>query len=721
MDIQAYFEEWSRLPGETVRMAISTPHRSVRATFERLMSGPGKPTERKADSEVRADVLDATIAGRVQSTAVGSYADLPIPVLSVESATLHLWFCPTLVGLARPQVICALGDDDSAIVLSLRGDELFLKGPVGEFAAAAKIVLGSWYSVAIVLSRAQAQLDLSRVSGWTPTSPRTSVGGPIGLPARVTHLRLATESVLGNGSPAQAFNGKIENPSLYDAVLSPTDIAALHSGDPQTGRHPFVSWAFEREIATQVLIETCKGQMHGVLRNGGDRAVTGHNWTGKSDSFVDKPSEYGAIHFHDDDMIDAGWDYDLEFDLPQDLRSGVYAVRLSAGGSTDHYPLFVRGEAGDEAPILVLMPTNSYLAYGNDHLGTYDLSAIMAHPKELPADEVYLHTHPELGRSCYDVHSDGSPVRYSSRRRPLINVRPGYPNFLTGSYRHFSTDLYLVEWLDRLGMKYHVATDEEVDREGAALFTRYTTVITGSHPEYWTFRGLDSLQSYLGSGGRLMYLGGNGFYWVTSHDAVRPWVVEVRRDNSGTRCWNAPAGERTHASTGEPGGIWRYRGRGPNSVVGVGFATQGFSAAQPFKRSQASYEGPGSRFFEGVSADVVGTSGNILGGAAGDECDRFDLSLGSPPHALVLATASGFGDEYQLVIEDQLMSMPGQGGTQRPDLVRADMVYFEIDGGGAVFSGSSIAWLGALAWNEFDNDIERISRNVLQHFVGTAK
>src|SRR5580704_12858015 len=40
MDVQAYFEEWSRLPGETVRMAISTKHKSVRATLERITRGP---------------------------------------------------------------------------------------------------------------------------------------------------------------------------------------------------------------------------------------------------------------------------------------------------------------------------------------------------------------------------------------------------------------------------------------------------------------------------------------------------------------------------------------------------------------------------------------------------------------------------------------------------------------------------------------------------------
>ncbi len=41
MKIRAYFEEWSRRPGERVRMAISTPLPQVRADLVRLTTGPG--------------------------------------------------------------------------------------------------------------------------------------------------------------------------------------------------------------------------------------------------------------------------------------------------------------------------------------------------------------------------------------------------------------------------------------------------------------------------------------------------------------------------------------------------------------------------------------------------------------------------------------------------------------------------------------------------------
>ena len=63
------------------------------------------------------------------------------------------------------------------------------------------------------------------------------------------------------------------------------------------------------------------------------------------------------------------------------------------------------------------------------------------------------------------------------------------------------------------------------------------------------------------------------------------------------------------------------------------------------------------------------------GGAAGIEIDRYDLALGTPPHARVLASSEPFTDNYPLVQEEIYFMTPGLGGTQNP-WVRADLVYF---------------------------------------------
>jgi N,N-dimethylformamidase len=68
------------------------------------------------------------------------------------------------------------------------------------------------------------------------------------------------------------------------------------------------------------------------------------------------------------------------------------------------------------------------------------------------------------------------------------------------------------------------------------------------------------------------------------------------------------------------------------------------------------------------------------------------------------------------VIEEVAKTDPHQGGSESPH-VRADMVFFETAGGGAVFSTGSIAWCGALSANGYHNHVSRITENVLRRFV----
>jgi hypothetical protein len=49
--------------------------------------------------------------------------------------------------------------------------------------------------------------------------------------------------------------------------------------------------------------------------------------------------------------------------------------------------------------------------------------------------------------------------------------------------------------------------------------------------------------------------------------------------------------------------------------------------------------------------------------------------------------------------------------------VRADMVFYEAPNGGAVWSSSLIAWAGSLSHNNYDNNVSRITNNVLTRFV----
>ena len=45
------------------------------------------------------------------------------------------------------------------------------------------------------------------------------------------------------------------------------------------------------------------------------------------------------------------------------------------------------------------------------------------------------------------------------------------------------------------------------------------------------------------------------------------------------------------------------------------------------------------------------------------------------------------------------------------------MVYFETPNDGAVFSVGSINWQGSLSHNDYDNNVSRITENVLREFA----
>ena len=211
-----------------------------------------------------------------------------------------------------------------------------------------------------------------------------------------------------------------------------------------------------------------------------------------------------------------------------------------------------------------------------------------------------------------------------------------------------------------------------------------------------------------------MYLGGNGFYWVASIDPEEGHTMEIRRWGR-TRGMEVQPGEYYHSTTREFGGLWRFRGRAPQDLVGVGYCAAGYERNGVYVRQPGSFDPRAAFIFEGIGAsERIGDFNSVIGqrGAAGQEVDRADFALGTPHHALILATATDFSADYRPASED---SPGGRGGTV--DLRRADMVFFETANGGAVFSVGSINWFGALPYHDYDNNVSRITENVLRRFL----
>ena len=163
MEIQAYFEERSRRPGDTVRLAISTPHASIRASLVRLISGPGQGDNIEGRVTDFSSVLDTTVPGRIKATMVGSYAQLSLPAeIAGRLATVHCWVWPTVPERATPQAVWSLGD--IALVTASGGLELRSKTDV--LASIPNAMIGKhWYSIVVTIGDGELSIDLKRLDG----------------------------------------------------------------------------------------------------------------------------------------------------------------------------------------------------------------------------------------------------------------------------------------------------------------------------------------------------------------------------------------------------------------------------------------------------------------------------------------------------------------------------------------------------------------------------
>ena len=673
--IVGYLNHISVAPGDNLQAMVSTTASGFDASLVRLISGDDRPH----GTGYRDESIDASFSGRYpgrsQPLTRGSFAELPeIPALDEFRFCCLLY--PTLAKNEPQTIVRAPGFE-----LSLVNEVLTLETDSGRTAMRRRVRLHRWHEIDLRAEANTLHLTLSAAGvGPAEADAHDAIDSDLAVQTAQGSWVLA----------AGTFNGRIEAPRI-------------ESGDKLIG-----AWDFAQGMSTSRIHDSSSNARHGHLFQTPTRAVKGSRWDGSTQRWTEAPEQYAAIHFHEDDLTDAGWQVDFEWLVPNGLRSGLYAIRLEEagaaadGGSEDYLPFVVRPArtAATKAKVAFLASSATYLAYANETMSLSDK------PAREPNGE-YLLAHPEVGHSLYDYHADGSGVHYSSRLRPVMNLKP---KTLTWS---FNADTNVTAWLEQTGIDYDVVTDEDLHRDGADLLDDYLAVVTGTHPEYFSTAMLDGLQTWLDGGGRLMYMGGNGFYWRIAVDPENPAIIEVRRAEGGTRAWMEEPGQYYHSFTGEFGGLWRRLGRPPNIIAGVGFAAQGFDGGTHYRVQPGADDPRVSFIMGGVHSGVIGDYGTQAGGAAGEEIDRWDPLLGSPRHAIVLASSQDHRPGMLRVIEEiHMMLVPGED----PD-VRADMVFFETAAGGAVFSTGSISYAGALSANDYDNDIQTITRNVLDRFI----
>lgn len=320
-----------------------------------------------------------------------------------------------------------------------------------------------------------------------------------------------------------------------------------------------------------------------------------------------------------------GWANSLTVDVPADWPSGLYSVRLQAAeGLTRDIPFTVR-PAQPTAPIAVLLPTFTYRSY--NHWG---------------------------GHNQYTT-GQGGTRRTFSMQMPYAST-PFTPPGIRDHLWH--SDITLLRWMTAQAIPFDMYEDQDL-HISADWLNDYQALVLTTHPEYWTETMRSNLIAWLGTGGRLLYLGGNGIYERVTYDTAAKAITFRRADGSRDE--------------------YRRAGLPESQILGIAYDGNLWGSYAPFKvtRDHALWAGTGLRV-----GDTFGTTG-LTGPASGWEVDG-RLGLG------------GDATTAQTIAEGQHSR-------------KSHMVFMERSNGGFVFSVGSLTFVLALA---YDTRMARLLRNV---------
>jgi N,N-dimethylformamidase len=705
----AYTDRWSVRAGGRIAVKVSCSSTSYHADLVRIRSADPNPAGPGMLMDPVPAAFEGSYPGRLQEIHNGSHGMVPLGALALpQEWTLSVRVQPWLLD-GRPQAVLSwLGGKGLSLYATATGAELRVGDAITRIAS--PMLERRWYELRVVCTGGSLRLlQIPLTADWGADGAGEAQFSAVIDPPK--DMLLATAP-----TRRDHLNGRLEHPLLLQGVVD-----TAKPIEPAAATGIIAWWDFSLDIPTQKISDRGPHALHGELVNLPTRAMRGAFWRGDVLRWSEAPDQYAAVHFHEDDLYDCAWDTDFIFEVPAGLPSGVYGIRLQSDTGQDVVPVFVLPPPDTaSAKVAILFPTYTYQVYANFERDNFD-DAFRARRAQWGVYPHHPAEHKEFGLSTYNFHRDGSGVAFSSLRRPVLTFRAGqmaYVDLKGSGLRHFPADMHLALWLDRSGIAWDAITDHDLESEGVALLSRYACVLTGTHPEYQTPGTLNALRDWLGEGGRLCYLGGNGFYWRVANSAAVPDTLELRRSEGGTRAWAADPGEYYHAFDGGYGGLWRRQGRAPQQLVGVGFTAQGRFEGSHYHRTSESYAADLAWIFDGVEGERFGGFGFSGGGAAGFELDRADPLLGTPPNVRLLARSEGHQAHFGVTLEDLLVPTAYALPTNAPDpLIRADMVYFETAKGGAVFSTGSITFCGSLPWNDFDNPISVLLRNVVTRFM----
>jgi N,N-dimethylformamidase len=703
MTLTGYADRWSVKQGAEIGFMVSSAEScDFTLRFVRHLCADPNPAGPGYAEVPMPTPLDGVHAGTQRAAHLGSFGHVAaLPADLRDGVTLSATIWPTTPDKGvQGLVALRIGDWTFALGIGPDGGAMAAT-PSVRVETPRRLLQRRWYDVSATLHR-----DGTVTVTQSPHAPFGDAGAATAQaeppPSGVAEVFLAALPP----DPTGHYNGKLERPAIRSAA------GAI-----------LAAWDFSIGIPTQTATDTGPYAAHLRLVNLPTRAMTGSNWTGAVHDWKTDPTQYGAIHFHDDDQGPLGWPESVRLTVPPDWPSGFYAAHIKNDWGEDYIPFIVR-PSKPRSDIVLLVPTFSYQVYGC-YVRSGRGAEIAARAAAWGALRETPDMNPEFGLSCYNHHSDGSGVSLVTQLRPMLDTRPRQFALMdpvdggSGTAR-WVADNYIDLWLSSIGAAHDVITDHDLHADGVDALAPYRVVIAGQHPEYHSDRMMQAFEDFLGQGGRLIYLGGNGFYWRAEPSEDQPDTLEVRRAEGGIRVWETMPGESYHAFGGGYGGLWRRIGRSSHKLVGISFSTQGRHLGFPYRFTEGIADPRAAFMTTGLdvrAGQAFGDTGYMGGGAAGFELDSVNPKYGTPPHALVVAKGVVIHPDYGWVNEDMLVH---RHPLRQEDWSCADMTFFETASGGAVFSVGSMTYAGSLMVDGGASLLGRLTANVVRRFADPA-
>ena len=358
-------------------------------------------------------------------------------------------------------------------------------------------------------------------------------------------------------------------------------------------------------------------------------------------------------------------------------RSGLYYFHArTISGATFSFPWVVApAEPTSKIAILASNITwNAYNAFGG--------RSNYINPERLPAKPV-VNSRQELER-----YTDPDNLNYGVwDYAPLSFDRPEWISQIPlteqandpiegrASCHLAGAEWRLLAWMERQAFEYDYWAETQL-HSGALDLSQYKILIISTHPEYWSKEMFQTVYDWVfQNGGRLIYLGGNGLNCEV--EFLDPFTMTVR--NGDDREMRRRGLESR----------FHFTGVSEASLLGVVYDDRGIMTSTPYEVLQSGhwiYQGTGLK-----NGDLFGAESlhrRCPGGASGHETDK--ISASSPTG--VQALARGLNKD--------------QGG--------AEIVTFETESGGRVFSAGSITWPSSVL---VSGAVSKITENVIREFL----